>query len=100
MQLLDGAFQIHYLNNKFLSIFFFSAIRLFCDNYSNIVGTQKSVNIFYRLLKCFDMAFIKSRKTERKYQMHYCELKDNKANTVALIHNVYILVLHSAVTSI
>lgn len=46
------------------------------------------------------MAFIKSRKTERKDQMHYCELKDNKANTVALVHNVYILVLHSAVTSI
>lgn len=46
------------------------------------------------------MAFIKLRKTERKNQMRYCELKDNKANTVALIHNVYILVLHSTVVSI
>lgn len=46
------------------------------------------------------MAFIKPRKTERKNQMHYCELKNNKANTVALIHNVYIVVLHSTVASI
>lgn len=46
------------------------------------------------------MAFIKSRKMERKNQMHYCELEYNRANTVALIHNVFILVLHSAVASI
>lgn len=58
----------------------------------NIVGTQKTANIFYSLLKCFDMTVIKPRKIERNYQMHYCELKDNKSNTVALIHNVYILV--------
>lgn len=32
------------------------------------------------------MASIKPRKTERKNQMHYCELKDNKTNAVALIH--------------
>lgn len=46
------------------------------------------------------MAFIKPRKTERKNQMHYCELKDIKDNTLELIHNVYILVLLSTVDSV
>lgn len=100
MQTLDRAFQLHYLNNKFLNKNFFNAVHHFYDNYSNIVGTQNSVNIFYSLLKCFDMAFIKPRKTERKNQMQYCELKDNKANAVAFIHNVYILVLHSTAASV
>lgn len=52
------------------------------DNCSNIVDIQKSVNIFYSLLKCFDVAFIKPKKRQRKKKIHYYELKVNKANTV------------------
>lgn len=55
--------------------------------------------MFYRQLKCFDVVFIKPRKRQRKNKMHYYELKDNKANTVALIHKVCIL-LHSTMARI